>query len=86
MVMSSITTANQCVDADQISRPPNPPAAIACAIWSRAIALGVRRYRILEVENETIAGRLRAFSTPVRRSRHEHRLRRGRIMVLFFGS
>ena len=55
------------------SRLPNPPAAIALAIWSRAISLGVRRHQVLKVENDAVGGQVarRLFQRPRVRPRHE---------------
>ena len=68
----------------RISRLPNPLAAIACAIWSRASALASGATESSRSRIMPSAGRLRAFSSarafdPGMNSR----LRRGRIMDWF---
>src|ERR1019366_4559370 len=85
MAMSSIHHGeSRLLTRIRTSRLPNPPAAIACAIWSRAIALVSGATESSRSRMMPSAGRLRAFSSarafdPGMNSR----LRRGRIMGWF---
>ena len=66
------------------SRLPNPPAAIACAIWSRASALASGATESSRSRMMPSAGRLRAFSSArAFDPGMNNRLRRGRIMGWF---
>src|SRR6266702_5986386 len=65
----------------RISRLPKPPLAMACAIWSRAIALASGATESSRSRMMPSAGRLRAFSSArAFDPGMNNRLRRGRIM------
>ena len=68
------------------SRLPNPLAAIAAAIWSRATALASGATESSRSRMRPSAGRLRAFSSArAFDPGMNNRLRRGRIMGWFLG-
>src|ERR1700719_3328478 len=85
MVMSSIHHGeSSALTRIRTSRLPNPPAAIACAIWSRAAALASGATESSRSRMMPSAGRLRAFSSArAFDPGMNKRLRRGWIMAGF---